>query len=521
MAIRGVQGSPAASASQAASSAQPQTATPAGEAAVAPRRQQGPAQLQRSRSDGALPPDNTFRRTAVLPGAARTESPGIASAASAASAATAGHVSAASSSGDIAVQIAPASPDQQALAQQQQQWHANVTAARQAVFGEAFLEAAGTLTAVQKTASAFSRGAEPAAFDAVSQGLSSGATFGMRGGVSKTLQDSGYTRVAAGAMAGLPMAGMNFLVEKLIAEPIGVAQKASGRPVLVPVKPEVLFPDPCPTRSVTDASGQTRLEAKTPQEMLLERDAVRLAREDVTRWQNRVAGKGLGSQPIPLGIGVGSTARRAADAEASGAITGLENSLSSALGAGLPKAAMTLAKAGLFREVDNLQGGRQSLPMFVVKQEAASGAEEGAAGQNPVATFLGHAGRNAAQTAAAMARSPLETLTEALVTNMLPNVLASAAGEALGEAVAGDKPTAASTLIAQGVQSYATSTIYRQGKNGVQLPEQHSFQGDVQTRQQLRDLEHDTARTSDSVLGQHPSAEGLRRRQPNPGPAQE
>jgi hypothetical protein len=102
---------------------------------------------------------------------------------------------------------------------------------------------ATTLGFTQKMSAMVDRGIL-ANFEALKSGLSSGITFGVRGGISKSLQDLGSSRIRAGAIAGIPMALSNLLVEQWVIGPMTRAQKDVGHPTLVAIKPEVLFPSP-------------------------------------------------------------------------------------------------------------------------------------------------------------------------------------------------------------------------------------------------------------------------------------
>jgi hypothetical protein len=391
-------------------------------------------------------------------------------------------------------------PTQEILAHRAQQWSAHVIQTRQETLGARYMRKATTLGFTQKMSAMVDRGIELANFEALKSGLSSGITFGVRGGISKSLQDLGSSRIRAGAIAGIPMALSNLLVEQWVIGPMTRAQKDVGHPTLVAIKPEVLFPSPNPVRVVTDASGFIRYEEKSPLEITTEKNEVRLKRENVTRWQNRASCKGLGSQLVPLGIGVLNAARRGIHNDPIGAIAGLEIAAASAVGAGLFKGALTLMQAGLFVDVNSPQGDTQTLPLFVVKQTKPV-VNDGQA----VPGLWGQTARHSWKAAKAMVLSPLETLTEALVTNMIPNVMASMAGETLGEAAGealgkaafrrGSRPAWGTQMASQALQSYATAFFFRSGKNASQVPEQHDFQGDMQTRTELKKFRVDQAQT--------------------------
>jgi hypothetical protein len=417
-------------------------------------------------------------------------------------AASVGHASASTSASD--------SP--QALAETHENWKNGAHTKRQAFFGAHYSPEMDSATFDKKFIE-MGRGLEPAALAFVTQGLSSAITFGTRGGVATSLKALGYGAGAAGAMAGLPMGVANFLTERLVLAPINHASKQMKRPVLTPVPPEVMYPDRSPVKSVV-VNGQVRLERKSPQEILHDKKEVQDLRQDVARWQARATSKGFGSHSVAVGVAGGNAARRLVHHFPSGPAAGGETTLASGIGGGLGASALGMMKASLFAEVDNLNGGSQTLPMFVIKDSPAdSAAQEG--DSHPVVQFAKHMGTHAADQVKAMANKPMETLTEALVTNMFANVVGSFLGESAAAQVnIGDKESTATVAVGQMIQSYITSSTYRQSKNSFQVPEQNNWAGDIGTQRAMNEIAHSTA------VDPAPGADrtGLRQRSRNNNP---
>jgi hypothetical protein len=405
--------------------------------------------------------------------------------------------------------VAPSAADTPAvLAADHESWKNDVNTKRQAFFGAHYSPEMDTDTFDKKFAE-MGRGLEPALLAFVTQGLSSAITFGTRGGVATSLKALGYSAGAAGAMAGLPMGAANFLTERLVLAPINHASEQMKRPVLTPVPPDVLFPDRSVVKSVV-VDGQVRLERKSPREILHDKKEVLDLRQDAARWQARATGKGFGSHVVASGVTGGNVARRLAHHFPSGPEAGGEIALASGVGGGLAGSALAMMKASLFAEVDNLNGGRQTLPMFVIKDNPeAAQAQEG--DSHPAVQFAQHMGTHAVDQLKAMANKPLETATEALVTNMFANVVGSFLGESAAAQIdIGGKKSTATVAVGQMIQSYITSTTYRQSKNAFQVPEQNNWAGDINTQRDQR--QQDVGQSTAVQQPQHPSAEGMRHR---------
>jgi hypothetical protein len=173
-----------------------------------------------------------------------------------------------------------------------------------------------------------------------------------------------------------------------------------------------------------------------------------------------------------------------------------------------------MMKASLFAEVDNLNGGSQTLPMFVIKDSpAAAQAQEG--GSHAAVQYAKHMGTHAADQAKAMANKPLETLTEALITNMFATVAGSFIGESAGAQVnIGGKESTATVAVGQLIQSYLISSTFRHSENSFQVPEQNNWAGDIETQRAMNEVAHSTA--VDPALGADHTGLRQRRRNNNP-----